>query len=123
MAISIDVLLPSASMVVACGHGTITTALLFGIPLLLVPLLTEQMLIALHVEALGAGLIVRKSHAQIDHTNAIEALISNPNFRTSAEKFAQKYHEYRQENAVDYITSVIMSKMGTIAHQQPPQSF
>lgn len=109
VAVSIAPLLASANLVIGYGSGTVATALLAGVPLLLVPRWSEQILTALRVEALGAGLSVKGKPSQETFSSAINALLTNPGIQVAAKRFAKKYESFNIEQAVNCIVDTIHS--------------
>lgn len=111
MAVSIAPLLTSADLVIGYGSGTIAAALLAGVPLLLIPRWSEQVLASLRVEALGAGLSVKRKPTQASYSAMINTLLSEPGFRTAAIRFAKKYTDFNKDKAVNYIVDTIQSAL------------
>ena len=109
MAVSLTPLLPSVDLVIGYGSGTVATALLAGVPLLLVPRWSEQLLTALRVEALGAGLSVKGKPSQETFSSAINALLTDPGIQAAAKRFAKKYESFNIEQAVNGIVDTIYS--------------
>ena len=94
MAVSLESLLPTADLVIGYGSGLVATALLRGVPLLLVPRWSEQYLTAQRVEALGAGLMMRGPPTQASYSSLIATALGTPKFRTAAQAFAKKYEGF-----------------------------
>ncbi len=105
--LAIAPLLPEADLVVASGSGMAAAALLAGVPLLLIPQWAEQRLSALRVEELGAGLIGHGKTAPPSYPALIERLLSQPDFRVSASRFAEQYKAFRSDDAVERVVDAI----------------
>ena len=104
--VAINPLLAEASLIIAYGSGTVASALLAGAPVLLIPRWAEQYLTALRVEALGAGLAVR-GNGLSSYPAVLEQLLSDPQYRTAAQRFAAKYTGHDAEQAITRIVNVI----------------
>ena len=94
-----DGLLESADLVIASGSGTLTTALLAGIPVLVLPSSAEQAMFARRVEDMGAGLALG-SETAVTVADAIDRLLRDAPFRTAAGMFAAKYASLGTESAM-----------------------
>ncbi|CAJ0816568.1 glycosyltransferase [Ralstonia flaminis] len=121
--VSLQVLLPTADLVIASGAGTVSDALLAGVPLLMTPQFVEQALLARRVEAFGAGVhwapprTAESAHAIVGRALSTESL------RVHAQCFASKYQSCSMEKAVAEIASAILTA-ATNPHQgQPAQRF
>ena len=93
-AVSLESLLPTADLVIGYGSGLVATALLRGVPLLLVPRWSEQYLTAQRVEALGAGLMMRGPPTQASYSSLITTVLGPPKFQGAAQAFTKKYAEF-----------------------------
>jgi len=103
--------LASADLVIAYGSGTAATALLAGVPLLLVPQLIEQFIVGRRVEELGAGLYMREERTQHDFAGAIATLRSEASYRQSAGSFAKKYAGFRSDLAASRVAAIVEAAM------------
>jgi len=75
--------------VLNAGHGTTAAVLLAGKPILAIPLVHEQLLLAKRVEALGAGLIARPTERdRLAH--ALWTMLTETRFRNAARGFAER---------------------------------
>ena len=84
-----DAVMSQVSLVVTHGgHGTVSRALLHGVPLLVMPMGRDQGDIAARVEACGAGLTLAPTAAEAEIAAAISRLIEEPQFRTAAHRLA-----------------------------------
>ena len=99
------ILKDSDLVVCHAGPGTVTGALLSGVPLLLVPTQLEQYLTCRRVKQLGAGLFVEMQQKKAkagektvppDYAGLIKRLLAEPEFRARARDFAKKYASFSQ---------------------------
>ena len=72
------------------GHGTISTALLGGKPLLLLPLNIEQRMLAARVAGMGAGLAA-PALAPEGMREKFQRLLTEPSYTAAARAFAERY--------------------------------
>jgi UDP:flavonoid glycosyltransferase YjiC (YdhE family) len=84
-----SVLKDAVAIVCHAGYGTVTTALLAGKPVLLMPIQFEQYMFAKRIEQLGAGLILEPS--QKDPAGLLRRLIEEPRYTLAAKAFANRY--------------------------------
>lgn len=84
-AASHDVLMAEADLVVSQGgHGTVSRALLHGVPLLVMPMGRDQADNAARVEARGAGLRLAADASETDIAAAMRRLLAERRFRDAA---------------------------------------
>ncbi len=86
-----DAILPRAAVTVThAGHGTVTTALKYGVPLLCLPNpVADQPILAAQVQELGCGLLLDgETAAPSDIRAAIDRLISDQNYAERARLIA-----------------------------------
>jgi MGT family glycosyltransferase len=84
-----DAVLKQVSLVVTHGgHGTVSRALLNGVPLLVMPMGRDQGDIAARVEACGAGLALASTATETEIAAAISRLSQEPQFRAAARRLA-----------------------------------
>lgn len=74
--------------------GTVTFALLSGVPQVLAPLFLESDLTAQRVESLGAGVMLRRGQTPRSVADAILRVADDGRFRSSARAFADKHRDY-----------------------------
>ncbi len=101
-----DGLIETADLVIASGSGTVTTALLSGVPVLLLPSSAEQAMFARRVEETGAGMALGSATAATV-ADAIRRLLHDAAFRAAAGTFAAKYAGLRTESAVQTVIDEI----------------
>ncbi|TXD63279.1 UDP-glucuronosyltransferase [Ralstonia sp. TCR112] len=105
--VSLDKGLRQADLAVVYGSGTMSDALLAGVPLLMVPQVVEQLLVTRRIEELGAGLLWRAPRT-IDSARAIvRKALDNPDLLTAARAFALRYQGFSPEAAANSVIEVI----------------
>lgn len=77
------------------GEGSVTRALLAGVPLLLMPHSAESFMLARRVRQLGAGINVAETAAPRDWDGMVGALLGQPRYRAAARDFAARYADFR----------------------------
>ncbi len=87
--------------------GTVTSALLKGVPQLMIPQHPEAQLTALRVTAMGAGLTMSESHSEIEVVHLMRRLLGESTFKVHASDFAQKYRGFDAAQAADFIVEQI----------------
>lgn len=98
--------LPRAAVVVTqCGLGTLTKSLIFGVPLVCVPILGDQPDNAARVVARGAGIRIAPDAPPEQIGAAIELVLNDQKFRTAAQQLGASIGE--EGNAVDRAVSAI----------------
>jgi MGT family glycosyltransferase len=86
--------LPQASVLVCqCGIGVVTKSLINGVPILCIPILGDQPDNAARVVARGAGLRVDKEASPDVIGKAIRRLVTEPNYRNSAQSLGAKLNK------------------------------
>lgn len=101
-----DGLLESADLVIASGSGTVTAALLAGVPVLVLPANAEQAMLGRRVEDAGAGIAVGNG-STTTVADAIHRLLSDASFRTAARALAAKHAGLATESAVRTVIDAI----------------
>jgi UDP:flavonoid glycosyltransferase YjiC (YdhE family) len=81
--------------------GTVTFALLRGVPQVLAPLYLESDLTAQRVESLGAGVMLRRGQTPSSVAAAIHRVADDGQFRSSARAFANKHRDYDAARLLD----------------------
>lgn len=74
-----------------CGMNSVSEALYFGVPLVMIPKTSEQKGVAARVAQLGAGILLKRK-TEADIRNAVEALLCNSDYAKNAEKVAAGFH-------------------------------
>jgi UDP:flavonoid glycosyltransferase YjiC (YdhE family) len=87
------------------GPGTVSRALLAGIPILSAPMYAEQMITALNVQRLGAGLVLPERADTNDVRAALDRLTGDTSFREAAWHFAARHADYDPAAALEAIAS------------------
>jgi MGT family glycosyltransferase len=102
--------LPQADVLVTqCGIGTLTKALIHGVPLICVPLLGDQPDNAARVVARDAGIKISNNAPAAQISAAIQRVLSDQRFRTAAQRLgaAMARDGDAVENAVQAIERVL----------------
>lgn len=92
------------------GHGFTSCMLTYGVPQIMLPVFTEQYILGLKMEALGAGKMLTEKLEQTQYANVISDILNNGSYKTSAMKVASKYTaspEERLDRAFLEVTSVM----------------
>jgi UDP:flavonoid glycosyltransferase YjiC (YdhE family) len=101
-------LLAGADCVVSHGgSGLISSSLLAGVPMLLVPHNPEQYLGSIQVAKLGAGIVVGPQPCDGEFAAALERLLGTSGHRDAARRYAAKYRDHDRHAAVRAAASVI----------------
>lgn len=85
----IAVLEKADAFVTHCGMNSVSEALWFGVPLVLLPQTAEQNGVAERVLELGAGI---RPEQDGDLRRAVERLLSDPAYRANAQRIADTFH-------------------------------
>ena len=101
--------MPRAAAIVShCGHGTVMTALSYGVPVLCVPYGRDQYDVAARVVWAGAGIEISKDAGTENIRAAIKRMLSTPRFKESAVRLAASMStEDGADNAANEIEAVI----------------
>lgn len=106
--LALDQILSSATLAVVYGTGTMSDALLAGVPLLMVPQVVEQALVAKRIEALGAGLLWQAPRTAPSAKEILRSALSNAKLRQAAQMFANKYHDFSASRAAERVSQSIL---------------
>jgi len=107
--VSLDKALRHADLAVVYGSGTMSDALLAGVPLLMVPQVVEQLLVAGRIEELGAGLLWRAPRTVENAKATVKKALEDPNLLAAARAFALRHQGFSPEAAVNSVVEVICS--------------
>jgi MGT family glycosyltransferase len=114
--------LPRAAVLVTqCGIGTVTKGLMHGVPLVCVPLLSDQPDNAARVVARGAGIYVLPNASPEQIGAAIQRVLSDPKFRSAAQQMGVAIRREGDpvDNAVSAIEDVLASAPGHFERRRP----
>jgi UDP:flavonoid glycosyltransferase YjiC (YdhE family) len=95
-ALTLEHLLPSADLMISYGATTLATALMAGVPVLLVPQVIEQFLSGLPLERVGAGRMLRQQRTPQSCASLINDLLSNNQYRLQAQRFCEQHAGHTQ---------------------------
>lgn len=87
--------------------GTVTSALLKGVPQLMIPQHPEAQLTAQRVTAMGAGLTMSDTRVESEVAHLLQRLLRESTFKVCAGEFAQKYRDFDAARAADLIVEQI----------------
>ena len=92
--------LPQAAVLVTqCGIGTVTKGLIYGVPLVCVPIISDQPDNAARVAARGAGIYVSSDAPPEQIGTAIQRVLNDRTFRNAAQQLGAAIE--REGDAVD----------------------
>ncbi len=91
--------------------GTGAKLLLAGCPVMLLPTNVEQLLSALPVEALGAGVLARPQMRPPALKKIFKHLLEDDSLRQQAQAFSEKYHDGLHHRNVEFIAAAITSRL------------
>jgi UDP:flavonoid glycosyltransferase YjiC (YdhE family) len=107
-AVDLQSLLPEASLCVSYSPaGTVTQALLKGVPQLLAPAHVEAQLTAQRVVCIGAGLTLSRGQTEARIKTSLDRALGTLAFQKHAAAFAEKYKTYDAAREADIVTDAI----------------
>lgn len=78
------------------GHGTLSTALLYGVPLVMLPNAADQPVLTGVVSRHGAGVALDGDTASsADYTAAVDRCLHEPSIKANASRLQQRNNEQR----------------------------
>ena len=101
--------------VIHAGHGTVTSCLAHGVPMICLPNpYSDQAMLAAQVEALGAGLALDGDNATVDDiAHAIKRVMSDPSYFTAAKRLADSIMATRSgEQAASMLEQLAWAGLG-----------
>ena len=113
--VDLAILLPQADLVVTYGAGTIATALLAGVPVLLLPWVVEQFLAGLPLERTGGGRMLRGRRTPAHCAALLRELLDHPDYHQAARGFAQRHRGFSHASALRKQWRAVMLSL-----KQPP---
>jgi len=97
-ALALALILPKTELVVTCGVGMMTTALLAAVPVIFVPETTEQLLITLAAQRTEAVEIIHEDFDPKKILRLLRNILTQDQWRANALKFAERYLSIEFEN-------------------------
>jgi MGT family glycosyltransferase len=94
------------AMITQCGLGSLTKALLHGVPLVCVPVIGEQADNAARVEAKGAGIRLNRDASSAQIRGALTKVLTVPSYREAAGSLAAKMVGSAEDVAADELESL-----------------
>ena len=86
-----ELIMPQMSVaIVHAGHGSVTKALKFGVPLLCMPLGRDQMYVSERISALGAGIYLDSAAPAPEISKALRELLNAPSYQTKAQELGDE---------------------------------
>jgi UDP:flavonoid glycosyltransferase YjiC (YdhE family) len=76
------------------GEATLAQALLYGVPVLLLPTQAEQFLMSRQVALTGAGINAAAMRRPVDYSATIGAMLGTSSYRAAARAFADRYADF-----------------------------
>ncbi|CBJ34629.1 glycosyltransferase [Ralstonia solanacearum] len=115
--VTLGTTLTEADLAVVYGTGTMTDALMAGIPQLMTPQVVEQMLAAQRIEAIGAGILWKAPRSRETASALLKAALCSTSLRQNAERFAARYRNHSPERALSTITDMIHAAGSSVRGQ------
>ncbi|KHK58677.1 UDP-glucuronosyltransferase [Ralstonia sp. A12] len=106
--VALGPILDGASLAIVYGTGTMSDALLAGVPLLMVPQVVEQALMAERIEAFGAGVLWHAPRTAASACDILDATLANAELRHAAQTFADKYRDFSPDRAAEHVSESIL---------------
>jgi UDP-N-acetylglucosamine:LPS N-acetylglucosamine transferase len=118
--VNFQALLSQASVFVSYAPaGSVTQALLAGVPQLMVPMHVEAQMTAVRVESLGAGLMLRGEATEREIAAALRRVLDERCFKVRALVFASRHRAFDRAAACDRIVAEIERLAAGEASQRP----
>lgn len=109
--VTLDPLLEQADALIGYASiGTVTEALLKGVPLLMIPATVEQYLLSKRVEAIGAGIVIEGASGQERIREALAALLARNEYQSKALAFSAKYSMTSVKGSADLVAQIIIQR-------------
>ena len=99
--------------VLYAAMSTMTSFLLRGKPVLMLPGHLEQFLLARRVEEMGAGLLMNPEQPPVDLEHKLRRILFEPDFALNAQAFARKYSNFPQDAVIAHLIRCIEEIAGT----------
>lgn len=97
------------------GEATLVQALLAGVPVLLLPMQTEQFLMARRVAQTGAGINAALLRRPVDWPALLRRMIiDEPGFAAAAAAFAQRYADFSQAQQIEELVAAFEQQLGRV---------
>lgn len=94
------------------GEATLVQALLAGVPVLLLPMQTEQFLISRQVQQVGAGVNAAMRPRPQDWRKLLRQMLDEDRYRRAAQAFADKYKNFSQQAQARELADVFEANLG-----------
>jgi UDP:flavonoid glycosyltransferase YjiC (YdhE family) len=111
--VSLDAACREAALFVChAGAATLAQALLAGVPLLLMPMQTEQFLVSRRLQKAGAGLNAGMLPRPADWRGAVRQMLGDSSYRRAALAFAARHSGFAQQAQVAALVDALESPSG-----------
>ncbi len=94
------------------GVGTGTSALLAGLPVLLIPIQIEQYSVAKRISELGAGILVEPKQKKVNFKQLVKTLLKDPAYSNNAKAFSEKYKDFDAHKTVEELADRCERQLG-----------
>jgi MGT family glycosyltransferase len=88
----LEILKHAAVFITHAGLNSVHEGLCFGVPMLLVSQQMEQLVTALQIEKLGAGIMLPKTADASEMTASVQRLLATPGFKLAAARAGESLH-------------------------------
>jgi len=105
--VALENILRDADLAIVYGTGTMADALLAGVPLLMVPQVIEQVLVARRIEELGAGLLWGAPRTAESARAVIRTALNNSSLRAEARNFSLRHQDFSPSKAIEHVVEMI----------------
>jgi UDP:flavonoid glycosyltransferase YjiC (YdhE family) len=118
-----DAVMQEISLVVTQGgHGTVSRALINGLPLLILPNGRDQGDNAIRVETAGAGLQLPSTAAATEIAAAVNRLVTEPHFRVAARRIGEGIKaDIAASNLVREMEAIAATRLAAESAMRPGQ--
>ena len=111
--VSLDAACREAALCVChAGAATLAQALLAGVPLLLMPMQTEQFLVSRQLQKVGAGINAGMLPGPADWRGVVRQLLNDSSHRSAAQAFAARHSSFTQQAQVAALVDALESQSG-----------
>ncbi len=94
------------------GEATLVQALLAGVPVLLLPMQTEQFLISRQIQQVGAGVNAAMQSRPQDWRKLVRQMLDEDRHRHAAQAFAEQYKHFSPQAQVRELADVFEANLG-----------
>jgi len=113
-ALDVTSILTDADLVVTSGAGTIATALLSGVPVLLLPQVVEQYFAGLALEKTGAGFVLHDPTATDQCCRLLTTLLAVAQYKRAAAQFMQRNSRPQVDEANALLVGSLLERLSAL---------